>query len=279
LALLASTSGSLGYERSAAFAIEAMRNLPTAHVVVPYAQVVAGWMHLLGGSWDIGIHELRRAVHLAHSSGVWSTEVEAKALLAVALLSRGDYLAAEPLVRDALSAFEQGSMGHFVASGALVAGPAALVAARAGQHGLAAVQLARVRESVTMFGPILPWLGSTHEACAAAAYALLGDQYQAGLHLSSATDATEGQPTSRLLTDLLEVARTTVEGEFHLSHLSPAERRVFERLLTRATLREIAESLFVSPETVKSQAGSIYRKLGVSSRRDLQDLGDRLRLT
>jgi LuxR family maltose regulon positive regulatory protein len=32
------------------------------------------------------------------------------------------------------------------------------------------------------------------------------------------------------------------------------------------TFREIGEQLFISPHTVKTQAISIYRKLGVSSR-------------
>ena len=82
--------------------------------------------------------------------------------------------------------------------------------------------------------------------------------------------------SSPLLGELLTAARDTVEGGLHLSELSPAERRVWELLQTRATLREIADALFVSPETVKTQTGSIYRKLGISSRREAQEIGDRL---
>ena len=48
--------------------------------------------------------------------------------------------------------------------------------------------------------------------------------------------------------------------------LSPAELRLLHFLPTHLSFREIAEELFVSANTVKTQARSIYRKLGVSSR-------------
>lgn len=240
------TTGSMGYQRSAELAGQAMRSLPGDHATRPLAQMLTGWMQVLAGTWDVGIDNLGRSVQLAHSRGLLGTEVEAEALLAIAFLSRGDFEAAEPLVREALDAWEEGGIRHFLAAGAVVAGPAALVAASAGQVELARVQLAHVREAMTMFGPILPWLAVILGAFAAAAYALLGDQQQAGRHLAGAAELTVGAADSKLL--------------------------------TRATPREIAEELFVSPETVKTQTGAIYRKLGVSSRREVQELGDRLRV-
>lgn len=48
--------------------------------------------------------------------------------------------------------------------------------------------------------------------------------------------------------------------------VSPAEQRVLRLLATTLTQREIASELFVSPNTVKTHARVIYRKLGVSSR-------------
>ena len=49
--------------------------------------------------------------------------------------------------------------------------------------------------------------------------------------------------------------------------LSPRERIVLAALAEHEGTRAIAEALFVSPHTVKSQLRSVYRKLGVSSRR------------
>ena len=44
--------------------------------------------------------------------------------------------------------------------------------------------------------------------------------------------------------------------------------RVLQLLPTHLSIREIGKRLYVSPNTVKSQTISIYRKLGVSSRSD-----------
>ena len=54
------------------------------------------------------------------------------------------------------------------------------------------------------------------------------------------------------------------ESGSHL--LTPAELRVLPYLRTHLTFAEIGERLYVSRNTVNTQAGSIYRKLGVSSR-------------
>ena len=50
--------------------------------------------------------------------------------------------------------------------------------------------------------------------------------------------------------------------------LSPAELRLLPYLQTHLTLKQIGQRLFVSPNTVSSEVGSIYRKLGVSSPSD-----------
>ena len=50
------------------------------------------------------------------------------------------------------------------------------------------------------------------------------------------------------------------------SALTGAELRLLPMLSTHLSFPEIAEDLFLSPNTIKSQAVSIYRKLGTSSR-------------
>jgi LuxR family maltose regulon positive regulatory protein len=50
------------------------------------------------------------------------------------------------------------------------------------------------------------------------------------------------------------------------SGLTPAELRVLPLLSTHLSFREIGKRLFVSRNTVKTQAISVYRKLGVCSR-------------
>jgi LuxR family transcriptional regulator, maltose regulon positive regulatory protein len=73
-----------------------------------------------------------------------------------------------------------------------------------------------------------------------------------------------------LLETLAEESRSKLgsreRAQAGTGELSPAEQRVLRLLMTRLTQREIANELYVSPNTVKTHARVIYRKLGVSSR-------------
>ena len=64
------------------------------------------------------------------------------------------------------------------------------------------------------------------------------------------------------------VTADSATGVTGASPLSPAELRLLPYLQTHLTFREVAERLFVSRNTISSEVGSIYRKLGVSSRSD-----------
>jgi LuxR family maltose regulon positive regulatory protein len=70
------------------------------------------------------------------------------------------------------------------------------------------------------------------------------------------------------------VARGALPGP---SSLSTAELRLLPLLSTHLSFREIGERLYISQHTVKTQAMSVYRKLGASSRSQaverLQDIG------
>jgi DNA-binding CsgD family transcriptional regulator len=53
--------------------------------------------------------------------------------------------------------------------------------------------------------------------------------------------------------------------------LTPAERRVAEMAVAGMSNPEIAQALFVTRATVESHLHAAYRKLGIGSRRQLQD--------
>jgi LuxR family transcriptional regulator, maltose regulon positive regulatory protein len=65
------------------------------------------------------------------------------------------------------------------------------------------------------------------------------------------------------LSTLVERSRA---DSFGVSSLTTAELRLLPMLPTHLTLAEISERLRVSRNTIKTQAISIYHKLGVSSR-------------
>ena len=62
-----------------------------------------------------------------------------------------------------------------------------------------------------------------------------------------------------------------------IDSLTPSERRIVDLAAGGATNAEIAQALFVTVKTVEMHLGNAYRKLGISSRRQLAPLLDRLK--
>ncbi|MDX2398385.1 LuxR C-terminal-related transcriptional regulator [Microbacterium algeriense] len=60
--------------------------------------------------------------------------------------------------------------------------------------------------------------------------------------------------------------RLATAGVLVEEELTERERVVLAALTRRATLRQIAQQEFISPNTVKTHVRNIYRKLGVSDR-------------
>ncbi|MGD9571866.1 MAG: response regulator transcription factor [Thermoleophilia bacterium] len=83
----------------------------------------------------------------------------------------------------------------------------------------------------------------------------------------------ERVPDSPLLRTEFEESRAAVEGlggggRWEPGALTTAELRVLDFLPTHLSFREIGDRMHLSRFTIKSQALSAYRKLGVSSRSD-----------
>ena len=91
-----------------------------------------------------------------------------------------------------------------------------------------------------------------------------------------------------LVTATYAIARTWLDLTSHsprvtapappLEALSQRELQVLAQLAVRATYREVGEVLYLSENTVKTHVSRIYRKLGVSSRREALDSALRLGL-
>ena len=104
----------------------------------------------------------------------------------------------------------------------------------------------------------------------ARAYVALADPAGAQAVLRQVNDILQHRPDLGVLVEQasrLRAAIDTFKGEaVGASSLTAAELRLLPLLSTHLSLAEIGERLYVSRNTVKTQAVSIYRKLGVSSR-------------
>ncbi len=83
-------------------------------------------------------------------------------------------------------------------------------------------------------------------------------------HLAAAERARHREPDAVALLQRVDRVKAIATGAAH--PLTTAELRLLPHLATHLSLQQISEVLVVGRETAKSQATSIYRKLGVSSR-------------
>ncbi len=188
--------------------------------------------------------------------------------LALVALDNSDQDRADALAEQAIEEVCHFGLDHYPTS-ALVFAVAALSRARSGRTRDAATDLRKAAELTGALNDMSPWYEAEVRAVAARTLLLLDDipaarshLAQAARHLQRCADATVIREWIERAWDEIDTARSVV-GRWPLS---AAELRLLHFLPTHLTFREIAADLFVSPNTVKTQARSIYRKLGVTSR-------------
>ena len=102
------------------------------------------------------------------------------------------------------------------------------------------------------------------------AYLALDDVAGARAVLWQARDILQQRPDLGNLLAQVEQLRSKLDlagrGGLGASSLTAAELRLLPLLATHLTFREVGQRLYISQNTVKTQAISIYRKLGVSTR-------------
>jgi LuxR family maltose regulon positive regulatory protein len=156
----------------------------------------------------------------------------------------------------------------------LVSGVSAYLQARAGRADEALVDIERAEAVLSGVAPVAPWAAVIVESFIARSWLLLEDRSASLATAARARAVLEQLPASPFLQELLDSAERAITSSDELAELTRAELRVWPLLVGRFTMREIAAQLHVSPETIKSQVASIYRKLGVSTRRELQERAD-----
>lgn len=276
LALLVCLGGSLPHAQAAGFAHEAAEALPAGHPTRALAVLIEGWCLVLAGSTDEGLDRLMLAHALSESMEVGTTTVEAPALAGYVLASRGQWRQAESVVAAADSAWTKHDLQDAAPATSLLVGIDAFLHARKRP-------IDRTRADLTGIAPLLPDLAQAMPAVAvlvacfvARTWAGVGDLEEAVSALDLAELAAPHLPESPWLTDILEAARRDVSKASPIADLTASQCRIWFELATDKTVNEIARDLFVSPNTVKAHLREVYRKLGVSSRREAVRLAPQL---
>jgi LuxR family maltose regulon positive regulatory protein len=178
--------------------------------------------------------------------------------------SRADTLAAEA---HALAAGPELDGSPSAAIGLAAAAHAALSRGRIGEAGNLTAAALELRPLLT---DALPWLAVATRIELARCSLQIGDGQTAGELLAEIRALLDVRPRLGVLVDqarkLQHEIETAARHDAAPAGLTPAELRLLPLLATHLTFREIATRLQVSRNTVKTQAISIYRKLGVSGR-------------
>ena len=205
-----------------------------------------------------------------------ATEAGAPPLAAVVLTERcivaagrEDWPAATALADRALALIRGGQFDAYWTS-ALVYAWAARAAVHRGDLDAARAHLTRAAGLRPLLTHALPVVSVQALLELARAYLALGDADGASAVLRQADDIVRQRPDLGVLPGQADELRarlaTTRRTGLGASSLTTAELRLLPLLSTHLTFRAIGERFYLSTNTIKSQAMSIYRKLGVTSR-------------
>jgi LuxR family maltose regulon positive regulatory protein len=233
--------------------------------------LLGGTADLLAGPGDEAAALLREGVHRA---AVVAPDIHALCLTQLAVLAVADeeWEEAAGLVTRARAQVERYGLGAYPTA-ALVFAASALVRAHRGRVDAAQEDFRtawRLRGELTDFAA---WYDVELSVLLARAAVRLSDLNGARRLLTDAHRAIRAVPDAVTLEAWLEHLWAQLDGVSAPASVLPAslttaELRILRFLPTHLSFREIAQRIFVSANTVKTQANAIYRKLDVSCRSD-----------
>jgi LuxR family transcriptional regulator, maltose regulon positive regulatory protein len=246
----------------------------------PTAQLLEGICYLLAGQADRADPILAQAAEVATEAGALPAAAIALAERSLVAMHQQDWKRAAILAEQASGVVQAGELDGYVAS-ALVHAVAARVAVHQGEVRQAQEQLARATRLRPLLTYAMPYLAVQTLLELGRVCLALDDAAGARVVLRQARDILRRRPDLGILPTQVDELRSKVDtsrgGMTGVSSLTTAELRLLPLLPTRLTFAEIGERLYISQHTVKTQATSVYRKLGVSSRSQavqrLQELG------
>jgi LuxR family maltose regulon positive regulatory protein len=258
----------------------ALEELPPGSGFRPAATLMEGLGRLWEGEVERADALFAEAVSLSEPHGATPTATLALVERAVIAIEGGDWSTAEEWASQSLRlVLDRGLEGY--ATSALVFVVAARLARRRNDISKAKRLLAQAASLRPVLNVTQPGLAVQTYTEMARAYLELSDIAGARRVIREAQDILAQRPDLGLLPGRLDEVLgglTNSSGRVGPSALTTAELRLLPLLTTHLTFPEIGERLFISRHTVKTQAMSIYRKLGASSRSEAVEAAHNLGL-
>jgi LuxR family maltose regulon positive regulatory protein len=259
-----------GVEQALADATLALDQLAQKSGWIPVALLIRGVAHALLGATDRATADLTATVEKGLAVGAVEDVFVAQAELALLAAKQGAWAEAAKRARAAQALVEESGLGDYATS-AIAHVATARVAHHESRHEEARTALARAHRLRPMLDHGLPWLTIQVGLELTRAHLALGEASAARTIFTETEHVLELRPDmGSLVEDARELrerlAATSGPGGAWAMSLTGAELRLLPYLATHLTVPEIATRLFVSRNTVKTEAVSIYRKLSASSR-------------
>jgi len=258
-----------GVERMRADAQLALRTIAPGSSIRPQAMLLLGLALLLSGELAEADDVMADAAEEAEWLGATNAAVLALSERAVLAIERDDWERAEAFLERASEIRDGSGLDGYVTS-ALGYAASSRLAAHRGDRERARAELARAQRLRPMLTYAIPHLAVQTLLAMTRVHMALADAAGARTLVREVDQVLRRRPELGTLRAQTEDVREQLEafraGTPGVSTLTTAELRLLPYLRTHHSFREIGERLHVSPHTVKTQAISIYRKLGVTSR-------------
>jgi LuxR family maltose regulon positive regulatory protein len=259
-----------GVDRALDDANLALDQLASESPWIPVALGARGIAHALLGETERAGEDFAATIESGLASGAFEDVFIAHAHLALLAAQQGAWGLAGRHAQAAQDLVQTRALGEYSTS-ALAYVVSARVALHQGRREDARAALARAHRLRPLLDHGLPWLTVEVGLELVRAHLALGEAAAARTVLAETERVIELRPDlgflvaeARELGDRVE-ASSGSDGTWAMS-LTGAELRLLPYLATHLTFPEIGARLFISRNTVKSEALAIYRKLSAASR-------------
>ena len=263
----------LAHDGAAAMLEDARRGLDEVPEFNPWrgpALLIHGISLLLNGDEVAAEASFESACEVGTNSGALMAATMALAWRSLLAMSRDQWATAEHFSSRSRELIEGAHLEEYPFS-AITFAVTARAAAHRGDPTAARAELVRTQRLLPLLTRAMPWIAIQTRVELARASLTLGDVASCRILLLEIDEILRRVPDLGRLVDEVAEVRARVDkvggrSDQSVSSLTTAELRLIPYLSTHLSFREIGQRLFLSENTVKTHAGSIYRKLGVSSR-------------